>query len=47
MNRYPWIEMSLIVGLPLLILMAGVYTTVLSMQHGFTPIDVPAITAQR
>ncbi len=47
MNRYPWIEMSLLIGLPLLVMVAGVITTVLSMQHGFTPLDVPAVTALR
>lgn len=45
MKRYPWIEMSLIIGLPMLILAAGVITTTLAMQQGFTPIEAAVAAA--
>lgn len=39
MNRYPWIEISLMVGLPILVLVAGAFTTALAMEKGFTPLE--------
>jgi len=44
--RYPWIEMALIIGLPLLVLAAGVVTCGLAMEHGFTQLET-AIEAPR
>lgn len=43
MKRFPWIEMSLLVGLPLLVLVAGALTTALAMQQGFTPLEAVVV----
>lgn len=35
--RLPLLEIALIIGLPLAVLFAGVYTTALAYRQGFTP----------
>jgi len=45
--RYPWLEMALIIGLPLLVLAAGVVTTGLAMQRGFTQIETVSVQVPR
>jgi len=47
MKPFPWIEMSLLVGLPLLVLAAGAFTTALAMQQGFTPLEAAVVQAAR
>jgi len=45
--RYPWLEMTLIIGLPLLVLVAGIVTTGLAMQRGFTQLETVAVQVLR
>lgn len=38
MRRHPWLEMIVLIALPLIVVLAGIAMTVLSMEQGFTPI---------
>ncbi|MEW6169478.1 MAG: hypothetical protein AB1651_17565 [Pseudomonadota bacterium] len=38
MKTRPVLELLLLIGLPAAVLLAGVLTTALAYQHGFTPV---------
>lgn len=37
-KRYPWLELLIVVGLPLAVILACFYTAVTAFERGFTPI---------
>ncbi|HSW14297.1 MAG TPA: hypothetical protein VLI06_15735 [Solimonas sp.] len=45
-NHFPWLEMALLIGLPVAVLLAGALTTAVAMERGFTPVET-AISAGR
>ena len=39
----PFLEIAVMIGLPVAVIVAGAITTAVALQSGFTPIEPPAV----